>query len=84
MTLAVRAVVEIFRLVKREKEPDTQILAFSVSHDHRSVRLYGHYLVIEETVAKFYRHAFQEFSFTALEGKNKWTVYKFVKCVYRN
>ncbi len=41
MTLAVRAVVELFRYVGREKELDREILAFSISHDHRSVRIYG-------------------------------------------
>ncbi|KAM0267466.1 hypothetical protein ACHAQH_010108, partial [Verticillium albo-atrum] len=35
MTLAVRAVVELFRLMKREDEVDRQILGFSISHDHR-------------------------------------------------
>jgi hypothetical protein len=34
MTLVVRGVVELFRLVKREKELRREILAFSVSHDH--------------------------------------------------
>jgi hypothetical protein len=40
MTLAVRGVVELFRLVKREKELHREILAFSISHDHRTVRIY--------------------------------------------
>ncbi|PMD21373.1 hypothetical protein NA56DRAFT_720415 [Hyaloscypha hepaticicola] len=44
MTLAVRDIVELFRLVKHEKELYREILAFSVSHDHRTVRIYGHYL----------------------------------------
>jgi hypothetical protein len=47
MTLAVRCVVELFRLVKREKELHREILAFSVSHDDSSVRIYGHYPVID-------------------------------------
>ncbi|RMZ88328.1 hypothetical protein DV736_g4437, partial [Chaetothyriales sp. CBS 134916] len=71
MTLAVRAVVELFRLVKREKELDREILAFSTSHDHRSVRIYGHYPVVEATKTTFYRHPIREFSFTELDGKDK-------------
>jgi hypothetical protein len=39
MTLAVRAIVELFRLVKRDQELHRRILAFSISHDHRSVRI---------------------------------------------
>ena len=82
MTLAVRAVVELFRLVKREKELDREILAFSISHDHDIVRIFGHYPVIEATKTTFYRHPIHKFSFTALEGKDKWTAYKFTKNVY--
>ena len=48
MTYAVRGVVELYRAVKREKELHREILAFSISHDHRSVRIYGHYAIIEE------------------------------------
>ena len=54
MMLAVRGVVELFKLMKREKELDREILAFSLSHDHRSVRIYGHYALIEEGKTTFY------------------------------
>lgn len=82
MTLAVRGIVELFRLVKREKELHREILAFSISHDHRAVRIYGHYPVIDGNKTTFYRHPIHDFSFTALDGKEKWTTYKFTKNVY--
>ncbi|KAK3175907.1 hypothetical protein OEA41_007229 [Lepraria neglecta] len=82
MTLAVRGVVELYRAVKREKELHREILAFSISHDHRSVRIYGHYAIIEEDKTTFYRHPIQAFDFTILGGKEKWTAYKFTKNVY--
>lgn len=82
MTLAVRGVVELFRLVKREEELHRQILAFSISHDHRSVRIYGHYPVIEEKKTTYYRHGIRTFDFTELDGKEKWTAYKFSKAIY--
>ena len=82
MTVAVRALVELFRSVKREKELDREILAFSISHDHTSVRIYGHYLVIEGDKTTFYRHPIHKFDFTALDGKEKWTAYEFTKNVY--
>ncbi len=82
MTVAVRSVVELYKAVKREKELHQEILAFSVSHDHRSVRIYGHYAIIEEDNTTFYRHPIKEFSFTSEEGKDKWTAYKFTKNVY--
>ncbi|EKG09482.1 hypothetical protein MPH_13477 [Macrophomina phaseolina MS6] len=83
-TLAVRAVVELFRLVKREKELDREILAFSISHDHSNVRIYGHYPVIDGKDTKYYRHPIHKFDFTVMDGKDKWTAYKFTKNVYDN
>ena len=82
MSVALRALVVLFRYVKREKELDREILAFSVSHDHTAVRIYGHYPVIEGDKTTFYRHPIHKFDFTALDGKEKWTTLKFVKNVY--
>ncbi|OAA34236.1 hypothetical protein NOR_08578 [Metarhizium rileyi] len=82
MTLAARGVTELFRAVKREDEVHRQILAFSVSHDHRSVRIYGHYPVIDGKETKYYRHPIREFSFIELGGKNKWEAHRFAKNVY--
>lgn len=80
MSVALRALVILFRSMKREKELDREILAFFISHDHRSVRIYGHYPVIEGDKITFYRHAIREFYFT--DGEEKWTAYKFTKNVY--
>ena len=56
MTMAVRGIIELFKLVKREKELHREILAFSISHDHKTVRIYGHYPVIDRKKTTFYRH----------------------------
>jgi len=82
MTVAVRGVVELYRAVKREKELHREILAFSISHDHSTVRIYGHYAIIVEDKTTFYRHPIHKFDFTALDGRDKWTAYKFTKNVY--
>ncbi|KAL6797641.1 hypothetical protein GGI42DRAFT_329376 [Trichoderma sp. SZMC 28013] len=84
MTLAARGVVELFRLVKRENEINRQILSFSVSHDHRSVRIYGYYPLINGKNTQYYRHPIYIFDFTALDGREKWTTYQFIKNVYDN
>lgn len=81
-TLAVRGVVELFRLVKRQNELNRQILAFSISHDHRSVRIYGHYPEIDGQQTQVYRHPVHTFDFTAMDGKDKWTAYRFTKNIY--
>jgi hypothetical protein len=82
ITLAVRGIVELFRLVKREKELHQEILAFLISHDHETVRIYGHYPVIDGNKITFYRHPIRKFDFTELNGRKKWTAYRFTKSVY--
>jgi hypothetical protein len=46
------------------------------------VRIYGHYPVINGKDTTYYRHPIHKFDFTALDGKEKWTAYKFTKNVY--
>jgi hypothetical protein len=46
------------------------------------VRIYSHYPVIDGPKTTFYCHSIREFSFTELDGKEKWTAYKFTKNVY--
>jgi hypothetical protein len=82
MTLAVRGTVELFRLVNREKELHREILGFSISHDHETVRIYGHYPVIDGDKTTFYRHPIKKLDFTSEEGKEKWASYKFTKNIY--
>jgi hypothetical protein len=82
MTLAVRGIVELFKLVKRGEELHRKILAFSVSHDDRSVRIYGHYPIIDGENATFYSHLVRDFSFLDEDGKEKWTTYRFTKNLY--
>jgi hypothetical protein len=82
MTIAVRGIVEFFKLAKREKELHREILAFSISHDHAAVRIYGHYPVIDGNKTTFYRHTIRRFDFTELDGKEKWSAYKFTKNLY--
>lgn len=82
MTLAVRATVELFRLVGREMELDRELIAFSISHDDNSVRLYGHYPVIFGKDIEYYRFTIDEFNFVADDGVDRWAAYKFTKNVY--
>jgi hypothetical protein len=82
MTMAVRGIVELFRLVIREKELHWEIFAFSISLDHETVRIYGHYPVIDGKKTIFYPHPIRKFDYTELDGKEKWTAYKFTKNVY--
>ena len=56
---------------------------FRCRMDHRTVRLYGHFPVINGfKTTKIYRHAIHNYDITALGGKDRWTTYKFVVVVY--
>lgn len=72
MTLAVRGTVELFRLGNREEAVNREILAFSISHDHRTVRIYGQYAIITGEKTEYYCHPVHTFDFTALDGKKKF------------
>jgi hypothetical protein len=82
MTVAMKAVVELFRKVKREQELHRKILGFSISHDHESVRIWGHYPVIDGDKTTFWRYPIRKFDFTERKGLEKWTTYTFTKNVY--
>ena len=82
MTLAVRGIVELFRLVNRAEELHRQVLAFSISHDHETVRIYGHFPVIEGNRVTYWRYPLRKYDFTERKGMEKWTAYTFVKNVY--
>ena len=82
MTVAVRGIVELFKLVQREDELHREIITFSISHDAKHVRLYGHYATINERVVSFWRHTIRSFYFTEQDGKEKWMAYQFTKNVY--
>ena len=49
---------------------------------YRSVRIYGHYIIIKGNNVTFYRHLIRDFNFIEQEGREKWTAYKFVRNVY--
>jgi hypothetical protein len=58
--------------VGREQELHRQILGFSYSHDHESVRIWGHYPVINEDKTTFWRYPIRKFDFTERKGLEKW------------
>ena len=81
-TIAVKATVELFKLMKHEEEVYQQILVFSISHNHVIVRIYDHYALIEESLTIFYHHLICKFDFTEQDSKEKWIAYKFTRNIY--
>ncbi len=44
--------------------------------------MYGHYALIKEKYTLFYRHPIDKLDFTRKDGKEKWTLYTFIRNVY--
>jgi len=82
MIVIIRAFVQLYKAVKCEKELHQKILAFLILHDHRSMRIYDHYIIIEKDKIIFYHYFIHTFDFITLNKKNKWMMYKFTKNIY--
>ncbi|KAL9124256.1 MAG: hypothetical protein Q9217_006399 [Psora testacea] len=82
MGVAVKGIVELFKLAQREKELDGEVLTFSVSHDYRAVRIYGYYPVINGQDVSVHRHEIYHFDFVTAGGKERWTTRNFTMAVY--
>ena len=80
MTAAERALVKLDKAVKHEKELKREILAFSVSHNHTLVRIYGHNPVIDGDKIIFYPHTIRPYAFS--HGEERFTAYRITKNVY--
>lgn len=82
ITVAVRAVVLLFKLVRRLPEIDREILSFSVLYNNTSVRIYSHYAVILGKDISYYRHLIRGFHLADSDRLERWTAYNFTKNIY--
>jgi hypothetical protein len=80
--LAVGGVVALFTIVGREEELHKEVLAFSISHSHRIVRIYAHYVMFDNGAVSYYRHLVHEYTLTPRDIRQRWASYKFVMAVY--
>lgn len=86
-SIAVNAIIKLYQAAFEESEPHLvkelhgKVLAFSVSHDHDSVRIWGHYAVMQDGL-KYYYHDIEQFSLTIRDGRYKNIGYHFVRNVY--
>jgi hypothetical protein len=74
--IAARAIFKPFCAVSRQDEVHQQLLAFSISHDEQSARIYGYYPGIDGEKANYYRHL------TEINTQENWAAYQFTKNVY--
>ncbi|KAL3466135.1 hypothetical protein BJX64DRAFT_284715 [Aspergillus heterothallicus] len=82
--LAAGGIVELFRSVEREAELHRQVLAFSISHSHRIVRIYAHYVMFDDGRVTYYGHLAREYNLTPETIGERWACYKFVMALYND
>lgn len=62
-----------------------EILAFTISHDHSTVKIYGHYAFLTEGgKTTFHRYLIRHYAIRDQDGKERWTAYNFVRNVYEH
>ena len=80
-SIAVKAVVELYRKVSRAHELDRKILAFSICHDHQTVHIHGYYACTTGAKTRYFRHVLNYFNFAHF-SRNRWIAYDFTRSVY--
>ena len=69
--LAIRGIIKLFKLAKRENELYREILTFSISHNYRIVWLYGYYPIINGFKFTTYCYLIYTFDILPLGGKER-------------
>ncbi|ETN44772.1 uncharacterized protein HMPREF1541_10442 [Cyphellophora europaea CBS 101466] len=78
MTIATRAMVELYRLTGRVGNAHRRAACFSISHDDKCVRIYAHYAEIDGGEPQYYRHLLRSFDCRDKNGHDRWTTWTFV------
>lgn len=82
MFTAVTAIVKLYELVGRDlQQINRRILAFSISHNDKEVRIYGYFPNITNKIT-YHRHEIKTIWLKANDGQEKWTAYRFVASLY--
>jgi hypothetical protein len=67
---------KLFQLVGREKELVTSINGFSFSYNDMEVRIWGHFLIVDENEPKFYRELIARFNLMKIaQADNRWVAW---------
>ena len=82
MTVALRAIVHLYRQAGKTTAVHRKTLGFSISHDDSTVRIYGHYPEIDGDKTNYFRSDIKQFCYASSDGQERWTSYSFVWNVY--
>ena len=78
-SVAVNALVTLYRAAGRERELHRKIVAFSISHNIQIFEIYGHFASFEEKEPRFYRYPITK---AFIDGQDRWAAYRFTRNLY--
>ncbi|KAF2014574.1 hypothetical protein BU24DRAFT_451576 [Aaosphaeria arxii CBS 175.79] len=78
-TVALKGLFQLFEMVGREKDLHREVCGFSISHNDEGVRIWGHYIVINDRTPTFYRCSIDQF---IINKDTRSLAYKFVRNIY--
>lgn len=84
-SIAIRAVIQLYRKISAAIEVHRKILAFSIAHDNSTVKIFGHFATIEDEKTTFFRHRLYAADFAAdLAPDELGRAYKITRAIYEN
>ncbi|EMC97265.1 hypothetical protein BAUCODRAFT_68116, partial [Baudoinia panamericana UAMH 10762] len=84
-SIAIRAVIELFRKVSATAEVHQKILAFSVAHNHAMVMIFAHFALVEGENSSFHRRLLHISRFAEDLSSAEWTkAYNIIRAIYEH
>jgi len=82
-SIAVQAIIQLYRKISAADEVDRKILAFSVAHNNDDVKIYGHYAKVEGQNMTFFRCALYSACIFPYFVSDDWAKpYRIVRAIY--
>jgi len=82
-SLAVRALVQLYRKVSAAEELDGKVLVFSIAHDVSIIKIYGHFARIDGDTLTFFRHRLYIGDIaTDLRSESSCRAHKITRAIY--
>ncbi|KAF2209205.1 hypothetical protein CERZMDRAFT_61562, partial [Cercospora zeae-maydis SCOH1-5] len=82
-SIAVQAIVQLYKKISAADEVDRKILAFSVAHDYTTVKIFGHFARVEEQKLTFFRCHLYDANFATGFASNEWAKpYSIIRAIY--
>jgi flagellar biosynthesis GTPase FlhF len=82
-SIAVQAIIQLYRKIDATDEVDRKILAFSVAHNNTTVKIFGHFARIEEQKLTFYRCRLYTADFATDFASDDWAKpYSIIRAIY--